>query len=57
MNEVPTKRLQQTLATNDNVVFAYIFGSAAGPETRTPVSDLDIADFFIMTLTPRGITN
>ena len=55
MNEVPTKRLQQTLATNDNVVFAYIFGSAAGPDTRTPVSDLDIAVFFYNDPDPEGV--
>ena len=55
MNEIPTDRLQKILAANDNVAFAYIFGSAVGPDMCTPASDLDIAVLFYNEPDPEGL--
>lgn len=55
MNEIPKKRLRQLLAARDNVVFAYIFGSAAGPEVRDSKSDLDLSVLFFDDPDPDGI--
>lgn len=45
MNKIPLKELKETLLENENVSFAYLFGSAANGEIR-PDADVDIAVYF-----------
>ena len=55
MNEIPIKPLQQTLAANNNVAFAYVFGSSVGLGNRASGSDLDIAVLLYDDPDPEGV--
>lgn len=46
MKKIPLQQIQQTLSRNNNVAFAYIFGSCSGRAEIKDGSDLDIAIYF-----------
>ena len=54
MNKIPLKELKETLLKNNNVSFAYLFGSAANGEIR-PDADVDIAVCFFSAPKPDDI--
>jgi len=46
INEITIQRIKRILSENEDIAFAYIFGSAAGGNAVRQSSDLDIAVYF-----------